>query len=236
MLISLLFNLAIAIYSFVAGNKGRANIKDFCKGQYKGLIGVFSHIDTYLQLIDQYMCSEYCPCFLDDPISYQTNSTLKPYYNLWIKTSNPNSAIAFQNCSIELQNYVFDEARRRDDKFAEKINFNFIMFYDYMSKVEGEFKCSGWCETEYFNTKIGKKVSFEKYLFTNINDGPPIYIGCLDQLIQWLPGYLNAWGSIALILSFIQLALVFLLIFQYTSRKKDHQKQIPHHHHNISRN
>ena len=69
-----------------------------------------------------------------------------------------------------------------------------------------------------------------KYLFTDINRGPPRYIGCLNEVIQWLPGYLQAFGSMTMLLLGLQIVMLAMLICQYVAREKDHEKQIPHHH------
>jgi hypothetical protein len=212
----------------MGGNVGWVNIREQCSGKYKGVLGAFSQIDTYLQEIDQAMCSDSCPCYITNTDPFETNSTIKPFYNLWKKRINPPGVVLFQNCSLDLQDYALKEALRRDVNFAEKKNFDKIKFYQYMSNVENSFKCSGWCDVEYFNPNYNLTVIFAKYLFSDINRGPPIYFGCLNELIQWIPAYLNAWGSMTMLLFATQFTLFCLLICQYHAREKDHEKKIPH--------
>jgi hypothetical protein len=229
-LISILFNLAIAVYSIVGGRPGWVNSLKGCRGDFNGVIGVFNNLDTYLQQVDQAMCSKACPCFLSNTSAFSNNSTLRPYYDMWTKTNQPTGAVAFPNCSIDLQNYAYREAARRDPAFAAKEDFNVVEFFNYMAKVENQFNCVGWCETEYYNPDYRMDFVMAKYLFTDINRGPPQYLSCMNEMIQWLPGYLKAFGSMTIVLVGLQIIIFTLLICQYMAREKDHEKQIPHHH------
>jgi hypothetical protein len=49
----------------------------------------------------------------------------------------------------------------------------------------------------------------------------PNRIGCIDQLISWLPSYLLAWGSVALVMVGIQIILLALAIMLSGTRKKE---------------
>jgi len=232
LLISLLFNLAIAIYTIVAGSTGWVNTNLGCRGEYDGVMGTFNHIDTYLQQIDQAMCSDVCPCFITNTTAFTNNATVRPFYELWEKspTPGPQGAIAFQNCTTTLQQYSLSEAKRRNLNFAAVEEFDPIEFYDYFNKLETEFQCSGWCEIQYFNANYGQNVLMSKYLFSDINRGPPVNFGCLNPLITWLPPYLHAFASMTMVLFGTQILLLSLLLCQIWAREKDHEKQIPHHH------
>jgi len=68
------------------------------------------------------------------------------------------------------------------------------------------------------------------FFFTDINRGPPLTLGCLDSVIQWLPPYLTAFGSVTMVLAAFQLIVFILALCQCWAREKDHEHQIPHHH------
>ena len=79
-----------------------------------------------------------------------------------------------------------------------------MKFQDYMANVENEFKCSGWCNVTYTNTNTNTRMVMFKYLYTNVNRGPPRYLGCLNSVIEWLPPYLNGFGSVTMVLAGFQ--------------------------------
>jgi hypothetical protein len=49
----------------------------------------------------------------------------------------------------------------------------------------------------------------------------PQRIGCIEQLINWLPSYLLAWGSVAIVMSGIEIVLFALAIMLAASKKKE---------------
>lgn len=230
MLISMLFCLTIGIYSVVAGRYGWSNTYLGCKMNYNGVLGNFHNIDSYLQITDQILCSASCPCFLPNGNLFTSNSTVSSSYNSWVKVNNPKGATSFTNCSSKLQDYALSEARRRDPNFDLDGSFDAIKFSDYMSRVENDFNCNGWCSVEYYNPDYNKTVLMSKYLFTDINRGPPTYFGCINQLTPWLSGMLQAFGALHILLSSLQGAIFAFTLCQAYAREKDHEKQIPHHH------
>ncbi len=230
MLISLLWNFAVAVYVLVAGGPGWRSIYEGCQMKYNGVLGQFHNIDTYLQEVDKNMCSPQCPCFISNSSGFSGNSTVTPFYNLWTKTTNPKGAVAFQNCTNELQSFTYKEAMRRDKNFDPEGTFDVIKFQDYFARLENDFGCTGWCDVEYFNPNYNQNVFMAKYLFTDINRGPPVHFGCLNKLMEWLIPMLQAFGAIMIILVATQIGLVTLGLCQAWAREKDHEKQIPHHH------
>lgn len=201
-----------------------------CNANLNGVMGVFHNTDVYLQTIDQSMCTPTCPCFFTNTTAFTGNTTVAPYYNLWTKTNAPSGAVAFQNCTGDLQTFAFKEAVRRDPNFDRDSTFSPVKYAEYMNNVEREFGCSGWCSTQYFNPNYNQNVFMAKYLFSDINRGPPNRFGCFDELMDWLPGYLQAFGAMTMVLVGAQIAMFALAICQIWARESDHEKQIPHHH------
>jgi hypothetical protein len=230
MMISLLWNIASGVYSIVGGRYGWWNSFAGCQIKFKGLMGNFHNTDTYLKLVDQYLCSRVCPCFISNNAAYEGNTTTSAYYNLWTKTASPSAAVSFQNCSERVQTAALEQARQIDPNFDPNQTFNEKRFWDYMAKVEQDFACAGWCDVQYFSPDFRKQVLMSKYLFTDVNRGPPHHFGCINNFMDWLAGMLQGFGAVTLVLVGTQIALFALLLCQCYAREKDHEKQIPHHH------
>ena len=230
MLVSLLWNIAVAVYSLVGGRPGWSSMYEGCNMKYNGVLGVFHNIDTYLTGVDQTLCSAQCPCFITNSTGFTNNPTVAPVYDLWTKTNLPTGATSFSNCTSELRTFVYKDAVARDPNFDPDSTWDSDKFHDYMNNVERDFGCNGWCQREYLNTNYNKNVLLSKYLFSDINMGVPSKLGCLDVLRDWLPGYLQAFGSMTMLLVGLQIGLFTFLLCQSWAREADHEKQIPHHH------
>lgn len=204
LLISLLFNLAVAVFSLVAGSVGWVNTYFGCNGKFDGVLGIWQGIDGYLQQVDMALCSPVCPCLFVNTTGFVNNETVAPYYNNWSKAAVAPGNVAFQNCSAQVQNAVYTNAARSDALFDPDKTFNAPAFMDYMGRVENEFRCSGWCNVTYYNPSLQTTVPMFKYLFTDVNRGPPVFMGCLNSLINWLPAYLKAFGSVTMVLVGLQ--------------------------------
>jgi hypothetical protein len=165
-------------------------------------------IDTYLQRVDQALCSQACPCYFNNITGFVNNATVSPYFNQWTKTNVPSNT-AFQNCSSQVQVGVYQGAQANDAYFDPNNEFNSNNFFNYMSDAETDFQCSGWCNVTYLNTNTNTQMVMFKYLFTDVNNGPPQRLGCLNSVIEWLPPYLMAYGSVTMVL------VGFQVIFYY---------------------
>jgi len=97
-----------------------------------------------------------------------------------------------------------------------------------MVNVEKELQCTGWCNVTYFNSDINQPTAMAKYLFTDVNRGPPARLGCLDAMVTWLIPLLMAFGAVALLLAGFQLIVFILTLCQCYARDRDHQHQVPH--------
>jgi hypothetical protein len=214
--LSLIFNFAIAVFALVGGSYGWVNTYFGCNAKFSGVLESWRGIDSYLQKADQYLCSPQCPCYFTNSTGYISNPVIAPVYNSWSKSNVPPGNAAFQNCSSQVQVRAYREAAAADAYFDPEKTFSQENFANYMSKVENDFQCSGWCNVTYTNPTTGNNVGMYKYLFTNINRGPPVNMGCLDSMVQWLPPYLLAYGSITMVLSTFQVSFYnFSLSYSY---------------------
>lgn len=180
-----------------------------CNGKFEGIMETWRGVDAYLQRVDQALCSPQCPCYFTNTTGFVNNATISPYYNQWTKSQVPPGNVAFQNCSSQVQINTYQNAVAADAYFDPKGDFDSIKFQDYMANVEREFQCSGWCNVTYTNTNTNTRMVMFKYLFTNINRGPPRRLGCLNSVIEWLPPYLMAFGSVTMVLAGFQVTSIF---------------------------
>ena len=204
-MISILFNIAIAIFAIVAASHGWVNTYLGCNGRFTGVMETWRGVDSYLQRVDQALCSPACPCLVNNITGYVNNATISPFYNSWTKTTNAGAgSVRFQNCSTQVQNAVYQSAKANDAYFDPNGDFRTDRFNEYMMNVEIDFECSGWCNVTYRNTVNDQDAVMFKYMFTDVNRGPPKRLGCLNSVIEWLPPYLNAFGSMTMLIIVFQ--------------------------------
>jgi len=189
-------------------------------------------IDSYMQQVDQYLCSNECPCTFtsDAALAYSTNATLSPYYNRWVSVNIKPGNTRWENCPARIKDLAMREAQSNNPLFNPNNDFDQADFSTYMNNVEREFGCTGWCNVTYVNPQTNQINVMYKYLFSDINLGPPKTVGCLNPIINYLPPYLLAFGSVAMVLVGFQLLTLIMAICQCLAREKDHEHQIPHHH------
>jgi hypothetical protein len=232
-LISLLFNFSVAVITFVAASHGWVNTYLGCNGKYDGILGVFNGIDTYLQIADQQLCSPRCPCYINNVTGYDKNDTVKDTFANWdYSPTLTTQATSYTNCT-SLHEESYRLAKENNKIFDPENSFDAARFFDYMKRIEEQFKCAGWCSVGYFDPRTNKDVLMAKYLFRDVNLGPPTYFGCLNEVITWIPAYLNAWGSVVMVLFGFQLMTLILSLCQCWAREKDHEQQVPHHHDDV---
>jgi hypothetical protein len=216
--ISLLFSFSIGIFSLIAYNVGFVNTFQTCNGQFSGIFSMWQGMDTYLQQVNNALCSDQCPCSISEVSPYVTNKTVLPMYTDLNTTTEPLGAVAFQNCSEEVKYSALEKAKKEDSFIEANGAFDADSFADYMAIIEKQFECTGWCNTTYVNDK-GEKVEMFKYLFSDVNRGPAKYSGCLDLVMNWLPGYLGAYGSVTMVLGFVQVAVMIIVLLQVKNRE-----------------
>jgi len=220
LMLSILFCLAIAIMALIGGSYGTLDLYLGCNSSLKGIFDSWQGMDTYLQNVDQNLCSPSCPCYFSNTLPFQYNSTVLATYNSWTKTSNTYDSTAFQNCSNVVQQTALAATMAKNPSFNSDGSFSFNNLQNYYANIESTFQCSGFCNPTYFNTNTNQTTTMYKYLFTNVNNGPVQYTGCLSQLLLWLPPYLAAWGSVTMVLAGLQI-IVFILAMIQCSLKEE---------------
>jgi hypothetical protein len=179
---------------------GYANMYLGCNARINGFLEIWRGMDAYLINVDQALCSLDCPCYLTNRAAYANNGQIAPYYNQWVLTSQNYDAVAFQNCTSSVKNNAYENAKVNDPDFDPNGDFNQANFADYMARIENQFECTGWCNINYINKINGQDMRISKYLFTNINRGPPMDRGCYYKVANWIIPYLIAWGTISLVI------------------------------------
>jgi hypothetical protein len=190
-----------------------------------GFMDIWNNIDAFILNVDQQLCSPDCPCYLTNTFPYSDNPSFSPYLNQWTLTSEAYGAVAFQNCTTSVKSSAYNNARTLNPNFDRDGTFNIQRFSDYMARVEREFNCAGWCRTSYVNGNTGQQMILSKYLFSDINRGPPVNRGCFYPYINWVVPYLLAWGSVVMVLvGFMIIMFAMLLLLRNARRDERGQK------------
>jgi hypothetical protein len=177
MLLSILMSLAIGILAIIAGSSKNLlnnyianypNIQYGCNAKISGILEVWKNMDTYLINVDRALCSVDCPCKITNKKPFELNNNSTTAYSTWTISDQVFAATAFQNCSAAVQANVLTATAAQNPSFP--INqFNYFEFADYMSRIEREFNCVGWCNVVYTSNVATVPITFSKYLFSDIN-------------------------------------------------------------------
>jgi hypothetical protein len=219
-----LFVLAVSIFCFIA-TKTRY-WKDYlgCTADYKGFLSVWNSVDTYLQLVDSYLCSEDCPCkFNTEMINlYTSNTSTSPYFNMWyidrnsfyrkninycIPSGNPKEKSS-KNEKKELYKKLKEIYVLRNAYFGH--TFRVDWFHKYYKHIERHFKCTGFCGVSYFNNYTNTNQKIVKYLFSDMTKEIPEHFGCIGAIMDWLRKTLIAFAIVCLFL-FLCLIILFII-------------------------
>lgn len=227
LILSILFTMAISIFAIVAGSTGFINALFGCNAPINGIMSIWRGMDNYLVNVDQNLCSPACPCFISNTGAFTTNQFAAPFFNQFTRSTNPADPINFQGCSNTVHVNVYNAARLANGDFDPNNDFNQENFWAYMARVENRFQCSGFCQNNYFNTVTNSQFFITKFLFTDINRGPPLFTGCWDQYINFLPPFLNAFGAVGLLLAGFEIfALAFAIALLRHRKKHHHDKEV----------
>lgn len=229
LLLSIVWNIAIGVFALVAYRVNFFNTFLSCNSGYDGVLALWNGVDTYLQHANNALCSPNCPCHFTNTSGFLSNINIAPYYDTWNKTNDPAGSIAFPNCSETVKVKALELTRKEDSNLEPMGTFDPDKFAGYMGFVENFFDCTGWCNTTYYDTLNNKTEVFYKYLFSDINRGPPVHTGCLMPMVNWLLPYLGAWGSLTIALSILQLIVFAFTILQCQQKSNEDEDQIPHH-------
>jgi len=225
-ILSILFTLAISIFALIAGSTGFLDIYFGCNAKINGLMEVWQGLDNYLLNADRAFCSQECPCFIGNTVPFEFNTTVAPSFQKWVRTNqNGGGAINFQGCPGNVRQNVYNEAVGSNPLFDPNKQFNDQRFFDYMSRFENQFKCTGFCFNRYKNPSTNEDQTLWKYMFSDINNGVPHHSGCLNSILQWLPTYMLAYGSVGMVLAGVQIALLIIGLLLLKSRKEHREEK-----------
>ncbi len=234
-----LFVLAVSIFCFIA-TKTRY-WKDYlgCTADYKGFLSVWNSVDTYLQLVDSYLCSVDCPCkFNTEMINlYTSNTSTSPYFNMWyidmnsfyrkninycIPSGNPREKSS-KNEKKELHKKLKEIYVSRNAYFGH--TFRVDWFHKYYKHIERHFKCTGFCGVSYYNTYTKTNQKIVKYLFSDMTKEIPEHFGCIGAIMDWLRKTLIAFAIICLFL-FLCLIILFVIALMILCSDSDESNEI----------
>ena len=150
-------------------------------------------------------------------------------YNSMITTNESYGAVSFEQCNMIVKQEVLDLTKKNNANFDKDNSFNMEKFAEYMGRIEEKFKCTGWCSIKYSTNVNGSKsneVYMNKYLFSDVNNGLPEHIGCVDQVIEWLPQYLLSNGTYTIAEAGIQIIIIIMCFMLGNSRGKEENEII----------
>ena len=191
-----------------------------CHSQYKGIFKIWSSIDIYLQSVDELLCSNYCPCYINrtTTIKFLTNINIAPYYNLWYTSNSSFFVNKFQKCDEVTYYKAYNNYLMRNSYFNYTLNQK--NFDKYFSHIEKYFKCTGFCGLNYFNQNTQTNSKIVKYLFSDISEVPKNF-GCLDKILDWFKINLYIFGLFFLCLFLLQLVLIVLVIITFNKKEEN---------------
>ena len=217
LLLSTLASWGTAIISIMGGRiKHKNNGKLGCQTELTGVLQIFENIDIYLMYVNSLLCGANCKCKIkndNDEYVIKIDENDKVFLNnefnkeftsdqKYIYFTKDGKANQFQDC----KQLIKDEARNRylEHPKAAKYPIDTKKFQKYYKKLEKRFKCTGWCKTAYKDPYTLDIRYIVKYLFSDINNGLPHHIGCMNKISSWLPHYVMTIGIFMLIASFFE--------------------------------
>lgn len=168
---------------------------------------MWKSVDDYFRLVNSVYCNrELCRCKLTKPgvmKQFERHRFISSdELDFLDQPSSQEEEFNFNNCP--------DSAKREVERLymSNPNNTNHYIkpdkFFDYWRGIEKRFKCTGWCQTTYTNIYTLKKEHMFKYTFSDLNRGPVRYPGCLNVLVNWLPGLIGAVGGCLIVAAFLQ--------------------------------
>ena len=134
----------------------------------------------------------------------------------WTHTPRLGEATNFHNCTEK----AISNTEINYNKYTNNNStLNIDTFSSWYSLFESMFDCVGFCDTVY-STEKNINIQMSKYLFTNINRGPPVYKGCLRSITEWAPERLRIYGAGSLAFVVVEIFLI-VLVFSLVCSKKE---------------
>lgn len=230
-LCTVLLFLGLGIFCLVNSSTAFVSKTFGCETENQSLNSTYSNYDRYLQEVDKVFCSSNCVCSLYNYKNFtevqQTNENKNNKYSevdsrgdyslefslsTWDFDEKTGKPTAFTNCTANAQELAKNNFRSKyNSNMTDKDISDFTSWY---TLLEVNFNCVGICNTKYVVNGFRRRMN--KFLFTDINRGPPDYFGCIDSIAEWVPSQLLIVGFVCLglvIVSSIILWLTGILVF-----------------------
>lgn len=212
---SLVFTWTIGITASVgAVVHNKINGMLHCDTELEGILEMWDNIDRYLQFADSLHCSPQCPCYMTDATrkKFQTNSKALEMYNIWeVYTKNYGDngrdktyEFSLDDCPQDIKDEIV--TRYIEDKSSLGKWIKPEVFATYWSRIEEKFNCAGWCVTTYVDKYSMQEKTMYKYVFSDINRGVVTNLGCLHQIVDWIPVYVGWFAGCIVCGAFLQTA------------------------------
>jgi len=216
-LLSLMFLWAIGIMALIGATHDGLATTIGCRTNFDGFFTPYRDLEHYVAQADARFCTTACPCNFNNITAFSGNPTLANQIRSWVVS--PNGATNFQSCPPSVHAASIAGAAQRNQTYYDQ-NFNQSDVWNYYNWMETEFQCSGWCGSSYTNPVTGASSPITRYVFSDINRGPPIYHGCINRLVEWLPDLLIAFGALALLTGLLMALLLIPLLLLCFARDK----------------
>ena len=228
-LISVILNFSIGLFAVLASSLDWGEMYFGCNSHIEDIAEMHRSIDTYVHIIDQSLCSEWCPCNLYNVTAFTKDKYIFEEYKKWNTTNVQNNEtsqklpVNFQSCAQKVRVSALEGASFAESYFIKKGLFKVNNFHNYMATLENKFQCSGWCETNYNHWDTDDKTFITKYLFTDVNKGPPKNGSCAKKVLDWLPLYLAVWGGVTLVMALFEILIFALCLYKCCLNSKNNE-------------
>ena len=197
-----IYSIIVCIIAFLASPKIiKENSTNPCQSSnMKGILTNILKIENIFFDIDEYLCSNNCPC-------------------------NENEFNSFENCKNK---DILTESISKISSSKIVSNFNPDKFINYWSFVEDKFDCVGLCNTSYYSSNQNDINNINKYLFSD-NKNEIKYFGCIYPLSKYLYRMIISFSSLLLIYIIITIFCIYICIGIFLDKVYE-GSNLPHKH------
>ena len=182
-----IYSVIVCVICFLSSPNIIKNTSDFnCESMnLKGILKDFNKFDNILYEINNYLCSDECPCLNDE--------------------------MNFQKCPELVKNYVFNQTLSNyyNSDFIE--SFNNDKFMSYWSKIETKFKCIGFCNISTIDANFTYKFLFSDNKNTEIKNEGCLFP--LSRWLNKMILSFSSLVIINIVLSVICIYICFAILF-----------------------
>ena len=219
----ILFSLAIGIFCSIGGTiYHKTDHIIGCDTELTGILKLWENIDEYFIYANSIICTDLCVCEVNKDVEneFLNNYFTTENYKKWkVKIISDKKKFNIRNCQNEMLESIYKLYNSNPNNTKIHIT-NINQFFNYWEGIEKRFKCTGWCRTKYTNPYTLQNDTMTKYIFSDINRGVPLYPGCLNRLINWIPSLVGAVGACLITSAFLQI-INLLFIFKLINTNID---------------